>query len=185
MTKKGSLLFRTADRLSTLTGYASAVLIIAAMLVVCYGVALRYLLGASTIWQTELTIYLLMFAAFVGGAYGLRHGDHVRIDLVVNLFPARGQLALRFAAAVLGLLFVLVVAVVSAAMWWETVQHGSHSGTAWNPPLVYPHFILPLGMSLIALQYLAIVAELGRALLTGAREAAGVEDAETEGRQLH
>jgi TRAP-type C4-dicarboxylate transport system permease small subunit len=33
-----------------------------------HGVALRYLFGQPTIWQTEMSIYLLMFVAFVGAA---------------------------------------------------------------------------------------------------------------------
>jgi TRAP-type C4-dicarboxylate transport system permease small subunit len=161
---------RIVDRMSMAAGYLSAVLIIAAMLVVCYGVALRYVLGASTVWQTEMAIYLLMFAAFVGGAYGLRHGDHVRIDLVTNLMSARARIAVRFGAGILGTLFTATLAVIAAVMWRETVQHGIHSGTAWNPPLAYPHAILPLGMALISLQYLAVTARLGHALFTGARD---------------
>nr|WP_275548868.1 TRAP transporter small permease [Streptomonospora sp. PA3] len=137
------------------------------MLVICYGVALRYLFGMSTIWQTELSVYLLMFAAFVGGAYGLRNGDHVRIDLVVKLLPGRVQIGVRLLAAVLGLLLALAVAAVSGFMWWESVETGARSGTAWNPPLALPYAILPAGMALIALQYLAIVAGLFRALRGG------------------
>ena len=68
---RSPLLLRYIERLSELAGYASAVLILASMLIVCYGVLLRYVFGASTVWQLELSTYFLMFAAFVGGAYGL------------------------------------------------------------------------------------------------------------------
>ncbi|WP_046471569.1 TRAP transporter small permease subunit [Allosalinactinospora lopnorensis] len=162
-----SRFLRGIDRLSEAAGHASGLLIIVSMLVVCYGVALRYVFGASTVWQTELSIYLLMFAAFVGGAYGLRHGDHVRITLVVMKLPGRVQLAVRFLAAVLGLVLVATIAVVSGFMWWESVESGARSGTAWNPPLAYPYFIVPLGMALIGLQYLVVAAELFRALIAG------------------
>lgn len=162
-----SRFLRGADRLSGAAGYVSGALILVAMLVICYGVALRYLFGMSTIWQTELSIYLLMFAAFVGGAYGLRHGDHVRISLVVTLLPGRVQIGVRLLAAVLGLLLVLTVAVVSGFMWWEAVESGARSGTAWNPPLAYPYAILPAGMALIGLQYLAVVSGLFQALRRG------------------
>ncbi|RNL86568.1 TRAP transporter small permease subunit [Halostreptopolyspora alba] len=162
-----SRFLRGVDWLSGLAGYVSGILIITSMLVICYGVALRYLLGASTIWQTELSIYLLMFAAFVGGAYGLRHGDHVRITLVVKNLPGRLQIGARLLAAALGLVLVLTIAGISGFMWWEAVETGARSGTAWNPPLAYPYAILPVGMALIGLQYLSVVAGLFRALREG------------------
>lgn len=147
------------DRLSELAGYASAVLILISMLVVCYGVFLRYGLGASTVWQLELSTYFLMFAAFVGGAYGLKHGDHVNLSLIVERLPEKTQLYVRLLASVLGFFFVAVVAIIAYFLWWETAEAGRTSGTAWNVPLTYPYLIVPLGMTLIALQYLVIVVQ--------------------------
>jgi TRAP-type C4-dicarboxylate transport system permease small subunit len=160
-------LLRYINRLSELAGYASAVLILVSMLIVCYGVFLRYVLGASTVWQLELSTYFLMFAAFVGGAYGLRHGDHVNLSLIVNRLPAKAQLYVKLAASVLGFVFIAVVAVIAYFLWWETTEAGRTSGTAWNVPLTYPYFIVPLGMTLIALQYLVIVVELFQRIRTG------------------
>ncbi len=162
-----SFISRSINWLSEISGYVSGVLILSAMLIVCYGVVLRYVLGASTIWQTELSIYLLMFAAFVGGAYGLKHGDQVKIDVLVNRLPGRVQLFVRFVAVILGFVFIAAIGVISVELWWETVETGRRSGTAWNPRLMYPYFILPLGMTLIALQYLVIAAEIFRRLISG------------------
>ncbi len=174
------LWIRVIDRLSELSGYVSGALILISMLVISYAVVLRYVLGASTVWQTEFSIYLLMFAAFVGGAYGLKHGDHVSIDLVVNRLPDRFRLYTRLFAAVLGFVFIVIIAVTAALLWWETTVTGRSSGTAWNPPLTYPYFIVPLGMTLIALQYLAIAARLVRQITSGrVEEPAPDESGET------
>jgi TRAP-type C4-dicarboxylate transport system permease small subunit len=162
-----ALWIRIINRLSELSGYVSGVLILVSMLVICYAVILRYVLGASTIWQTELSIYLLMFAAFVGGAYGLKHGDHVSIDLLVNRLPGKVRLYAKLLAAILGFVFVVIISVIAFILWWETTAAGRHSGTAWNPPLTYPYFIVPLGMTLISLQYLVIVAEIVQQLFSG------------------
>ena len=56
-------------------------------------------------------------------------------------------------------MFVATVAVIAYVLWWETTQEGMTSGTAWNVPLTYPYLIVPLGMTLIALQYLVIVVQ--------------------------
>lgn len=161
------LFLRYVDRLSELSGYASGVLILAAMLTVCYGVLLRYVLGASTVWQLELSTYFLMFAAFVGGAYGLKHGDHVKIDLLVDRLPQKAQLYVRLLAAVLGFLFIVIVALIAYDLWWETTESGRTSGTAWNVPLTYPYLIVPLGMTLIALEYLIIAFDILRQIISG------------------
>jgi len=155
------------DRLSELSGYISAVLILASMLIVCYGVFLRYVLGASTVWQLELSTYFLMFAAFVGGAYGLRHGDHVNLSLIVDRLPEKAQLYMKLVASVLGFVFIAIVAVIAYNLWWQTAQAGRTSGTAWNVPLTYPYLIVPLGMTLIALQYLVIVVEIFQQIISG------------------
>jgi C4-dicarboxylate transporter, DctQ subunit len=172
------MLLRYIDRLSELAGYASAVLILVSMLVVCYGVALRYVFGASTVWQLELSTYFLMFAAFVGGAYGLKHGDHVNLSLIVDRLPGKTRLYVQLVASVMGLLFVAVVAVIGYVLWWETTQSGRTSGTAWNVPLTYPYFIVPLGMTLIALQYLVIVVQIIQQITPGGNSAVEGEDLE-------
>lgn len=162
-----SAFFRYVSLLSELAGYASGALILISMLIVCYGVFLRYVLGVSTVWQLELSTYLLMFAAFVGGAYGLKHGDHVKIDILVDRLSERAQLYVRLLASVLGFLFILTVALIAYVLWWDTAESGRTSGTAWNVSLTYPYLIVPLGMTLIALEYLVIIGGIVRQITSG------------------
>lgn len=171
---------RWIDGLSEAAGYVSGVLIVVSTLVICYGVVLRAF-GESTIWQTELTIYLLMFVTFVGGAYGLKHGAHVNVDLLVNRLPERGRLAMNLVVSLLCLVFLVVLAWKAYESWAVATQLDWHSGTAWNPSLKYPYAILPIGMSLIALQYVAIMVRDFRSLVQGGeenREQAGEETKE-------
>ena len=175
---RSPLLLRYIDRLSELAGYMSAVLILVSMLVVCYGVFLRYALGASTVWQLELSTFFLMFAAFVGGAYGLKHGDHVNLSLIVDRLPEKARLYVKLVASVLGFVFVAIVASIAYVLWWQTTEAGRTSGTAWNVPLTYPYLIVPLGMTLIALQYLVIVVRTFQQIRTSDRppdEGGGLE----------
>ncbi|MGI8911939.1 MAG: TRAP transporter small permease subunit [Rubrobacteraceae bacterium] len=171
-------LFRWVDRVSDLAGYVSGVLLLVSTLIICEAVTLRYVIGAPTVWQTELSIYLLMFAAFVGGAYGLKHGDHVNVDLVIEKLPGKARVAANIVAALLGLLFVVVVAVISFKLWWYATSTGQRSGTAWNPPMTFPYFIVPLGMTLMGLQYLSIIYDRIRELRAGDE---GEDDEEMDG----
>jgi TRAP-type C4-dicarboxylate transport system permease small subunit len=116
------------------------------------------------VWQTEVTIYLMMFVTFVGAAYGLKHHAHVGVDLVVERLSPRPQVMLRLVTAVLCLAVVLVVFWTSFELWLEAYEGGFRSPTAWRAPLAVVYTILPLGMLAVALQYVAMIMEAVLAL---------------------
>ncbi|QNN53553.1 TRAP transporter small permease [Nocardioides mesophilus] len=158
-TLKYILTFRWANLTSEASGYLSGIALLGATFATMHGVASRYFLGHPTIWQTELSVYLLLFVTFVGGAYGLKHHAHVGVDLMVEALPARPQLLMRVVASVLSLVVVLVVLWTATTMWWEATESGWTSSTVWAAPLSIVYAILPLGMLLIACQYIAFVIE--------------------------
>lgn len=154
-----ALTFRWATWLSELTGYLSGVALIAATFVTAHGVFVRYVLRESTIWQTETTIYLMMFVTFVGAAYGLKHHAHVGVDLLVERVDGRAKLVWKLITSVLCLAVVLVVLYLSYQMWYTAWQGGHRSATAWRAPLSIAYAILPIGMLLVALQLIAMIIE--------------------------
>lgn len=161
------LRFRWANVLSEIAGYLSAVALILATLAMVYGVTLRYFFGRPTVWQTEVSVYLLVFVTFVGGAYGLKHHAHVGVDLLVDRLPPRPQLVLRLLTGVLALGVVGAVIWTSYGTWWEATEGGFRSPTALRAPLSIVYGILPLGMLLIALQYIAFLIEGVEGLVAG------------------
>jgi TRAP-type C4-dicarboxylate transport system permease small subunit len=52
-------------------------------------------------------------------------------------------------------------------MWWETVTHKEHSESLWGPPLWIPYLFLPLGMTLLFLQYIVFIGRKIERLRTG------------------
>ncbi len=177
---KKFFLFRWINLLSEATGYLGGLAIVIATLIISYAVAVRYLFGIGGVWTTELAVYLLIFATFIGGAYGLKHDAHVGVDLLVNKLSGRAQAALKLIASLLALVVVSVVAWRAWVLWWEVTHEGRTSASAWGPPLSYPYFILPLGMTLIALQYLVLISAQIRQLITGETEDVDTQ-AEPEG----
>ena len=165
--KEKFFLFRWINMISEVSGYLSGIAIVIATLIICQAVALRYLFGMSGVWTTEFAVYMLIFATFIGGAYGLKHDAHVGVDLITNQLPGRAQAALKLVASLLAVVLVMVVVWRAWLLWWEATEAGWNSETAWGPPLTYPYFILPLGFTLIALQYLVIVSNNLRQLIRG------------------
>ncbi len=146
-----------AKLLSKITGLLGALSLLGAALVTTEAVLVRKLLGWSTIWQIEFSVFLLMFACFVGAAYGQFGRHHLNIDmLIIHLKPKTREIVLTAADAVTCLV-CLVVAYYAWPMWWEAVVRNDHSESLWGPPLWIPYLFLPLGLSLVFLQCLVQV----------------------------
>ncbi|WP_213161233.1 TRAP transporter small permease subunit [Kaustia mangrovi] len=156
---------RLMDAVSRLCGIVAMALLAAAVFVVCYMIFVRYVLGHSTIWQTEFTIYALMAATFIGSPYVLMLRGHVGVDLLPLALPERGRIVLEVVAGLLGLAFCMLLAYASWIYFHEAWAGGWRTDTVWAPPLWIPVAPLPLGAGLLCLQY---VAELMK--LNGARQ---------------
>lgn len=157
MRKKDPMWVRGINFLSEASGYLSGILIFLASLIIVYQVVIRYFIGASTIWQTELSIYMLIFATFVGAAYGLKHDGHVGVDVITDLLPEKPKAMLKIITSLASMVLTIVVAWKGWGMWYKATINGWHSETVWGPALTYPYIILPIGMTLVSLQFLVII----------------------------
>lgn len=159
-----------AKVLSKITGLIGALSLLGAALVTTESVLVRKLLGWSTIWQIEFSVFLLMFSCFVGAAYGQFGRHHLNIDmLIIHLKPKPREKVLAAADAVTCLV-CLVVAYYAWPMWWEAVIRNDHSESLWGPPLWIPYLFLPLGLSLVFLQCLVQVYQRIEAIKLGSIE---------------
>lgn len=162
-----ALSFQWAHRTSEACLYVSGVAMALATLVMVHGVVMRYFLGRSTIWQTELAIYLLLVVAFFGAAYGAKHHAHVGIDLLVERLRPRRRTQIKLFTDLMSLAVVLVVVFTAGAVWLEALFSGWESHTSWRAPLGAVYAIVPLGMLLVAFQYTAFIVEGVQALRSG------------------
>ena len=150
---------RFVDRLSDACAVAASAMLIAATLIVCYMVVYRWL-GNSTWWEIELATYLIVGAVLVGSPFCLKTRGHIGVDLFSHLLGPRGQRILARVLALLGLAVCLYLAWEGLQLPLEALHKNERSGSLWNPPR-WPFFaLMPLGLGLTALQY---VAELFRA----------------------
>ena len=161
-----TLFIEAVRGLSRLFGVLAALLIVAGALVVCHLVFVRYVLNASAIWQHEFVTFALIASTFLGSPYLLLTRGHVNVDLLPIYLGGRIRFALALIAAVVSLAFCLVIAWTGYQWWHEAWAKDWHAETVWSPPLWIPYLAMPLGIGLLALQYVADIL----ALLTG-REA--------------
>ncbi len=151
---------RVVGFLSTALGLVAALLVAAAVAVVCQMVVMRYLLGASTVWQTEFVTYAIVAATFLGSPYVLAIGGHVNVDLLPHYLHGTTRRLLLLVAHLLGLAFCAVLFWQSALYWFENWTEGWTTQTIWALPLWIPLLPLPVGFGMLVLQYLAALAVL-------------------------
>ncbi len=145
---------------SKLCGMLAAGLIASAILVVCEMVVIRYFLKASATWQTDYATYSLVAATLLGNPYILSIKGHVNVDLLPNYLGARGRRVLAIIAGSGGLIFAGILAWCGSVLFHEALTGGWRTDTIWELPLWIPYLALPLGIGLLALQYLADIVEL-------------------------
>jgi TRAP-type C4-dicarboxylate transport system permease small subunit len=167
---------RSVRRLSQACGVVAAALLAAATVVVCQMVAMRYILGASTVWQTEFVTFAIVAATFIGGPYVLLHRGHVNVDLVPLYVSRRLRLPLALVGTVASLIFCVVIAWYGWIYFHEALTQGWRTETVWSLPLWIPLLPLPVGMGLLSLQYVADIA----CLMTGREAPFGMEQEEAE-----
>ena len=143
---------RAVDRVSDVCGVVAATMILVAVLLTCQMIWVRYVSNASTVWQTETVIYLMIGATLIGLPYVQRVRGHVNVDLLPRLLPpaaARGLAVLTLGTAVV----VMGVMVWHGfEMWHAAWERGWRSDTVWGPPLWIPYLAVPVGLGLYLLQ---------------------------------
>jgi len=146
---------RFIHSLSKLCGIISTTLIASAVLVTTQMVIVRYLFKMSTVWQTEYVIFSLAAATFIGAPYVLMKKGHVNVDLIPYYLNQKGKNILAIVAAILALIFLLVLFYSSVQLTNHAWVKNIKTPTIWNFPMWKVYIFLPIGMGIMVLQYLA------------------------------
>jgi len=113
----------------------------------------RFALSYSSNWGEEIARYAFIYLAWIGAAAGVKDRAHIRIDIILNFLPRKGQLSVY----IFGDLVMLVVACLAFYYSLETfltslkfgsVTHGLGIAQAWFIAAV------PIGFSLICFRLL-------------------------------
>ena len=103
---------KLADRIEAfidLVGRAASWLALVLALVMGGNVLLRYAFSLGWIWTQELEWHLLVPVCLVGMSYALRHGEHVRVDVLFASFSPRTKHVIDVVSAILAMALSLAV----------------------------------------------------------------------------
>ena len=144
------------DRFIDLVGRAFSWLALVVALVMGANVLLRYGFALGWIWAQELEWHLLVPLTLVGMSYALRHGEHVRVDVLFSRFSARSKIVVDILSAVIAMIFAILVIALSIPYVEQSWNIGEGSP---NPGGIDYRYIIksmiPVGFGLLFLQSLS------------------------------
>jgi C4-dicarboxylate transporter DctQ subunit len=125
----------------------------AATLITFAAVVMRYVGGAGLSWAQELTIYLFIWMAKFGAAYGVRTGIHIGVDFVVNASRPSIKRTLIIISMLLGVVFTGVISFFGAR--WVIFIYGTGQT---SPDLEWPMWVIylaiPFGSGLMCYRFI-------------------------------
>jgi TRAP-type mannitol/chloroaromatic compound transport system permease small subunit len=116
-------------------------------------VLLRYVFHTGTVWSQELEWHLMAPICLFGMSYALRHGEHVRVDVMFAGFTQRSKYFVEFLSS-------LILMAISVIIIWLSINYVMQSwsvaeGSA-NPGGIPARYVLksliPIGFALMFVQ---------------------------------
>jgi TRAP-type mannitol/chloroaromatic compound transport system permease small subunit len=144
------------ERFIEVVGEWTSWISLAIVVLMATNVLLRYAFSIGSVWAQELEWHLLVPLILFGMSYALRHGEHVRVDIVYGRFPTRVKLIVDLVSA------LLTVAISVLIIWFSinyvqqayVIDEGSP-----DPGGLAHRFLLkaliPVGFTLLLLQSIA------------------------------
>jgi TRAP-type C4-dicarboxylate transport system permease small subunit len=139
--------------LENFEGYCCVVFLMAMSIILFVQVVFRFVLHAALPWSEEASRYLLVWTAFIGGAYGVRRGAHIGIEAFALLLPKKAQKVLN--------LFVLVVSTVVCCVILKygidivsTQLSKGQLSPAMRIPMGYMYAAIPVGMVFFIIRHI-------------------------------
>jgi len=146
---------RFIDGISEWTGRVACWLIIVMMVIMVYEVVTRYALENPSHWAYELSGLLLGPLWLLGGAYVLKVGGHVNVDLFYRHLPLRRRAIIDLVTYTLFFLYCTLILLGGWDYFWLALIRHAHTRSMWGPPLAPFWVMIPIGAGLILLAGIA------------------------------
>jgi TRAP-type C4-dicarboxylate transport system permease small subunit len=155
--------------LLVLTRAAAGILLLSSVALNFANIIGRYFFSVSIPWAEEIMLFLMVGCVFTGCCAVAWEGRQIRMDVVVNMLPAK----VRDLIGVISELALIASAIAVAVFAWPVIAQLAEfdeRSQAANFPLVIPQAFIPIGYTLMAL--LVAVRLLTRHRTSGRRSGA-------------
>ncbi len=142
-----------------LMGAATLVIFVAVVHRYAAGLAIPgvqdFLLNINMSWAQELCIYMFIWMAKFGAAYGVRTGIHVGVDLIINQLSTPWRNKFIIFGLLAGALFTGMVGTFGAEFVWK-LAHTEQVSADLEVPIWIVYLAIPLGSYLMCFRFLQV-----------------------------
>ncbi len=128
-------------------------------------VVARYAFNTGFTWAPELVEYFFLWTVMIGASYGVKHGVHLGVDILVTKFKPEIRKWITLAAVGISILFTAGMCYLSIFYVWENYKMDLLSVDLEIPQWI-PHLALPFGFGLITFRFI----QVGWLVYTGKQE---------------
>jgi C4-dicarboxylate transporter DctQ subunit len=114
-----------------------------------------WLIGINMSWAQELCIYLFVWMAKFGAAYGVRTGIHVGVDVLINQLGDRSRRKFILFGLLAGALFTVIVGSMGANFVWH-LAHTEQISPDLEVPVWIVYLAIPCGSYLMCFRFLQV-----------------------------
>jgi C4-dicarboxylate transporter DctQ subunit len=165
--------------LNRLEEFLIASFMAAATLVTFAAVVMRYATGSGIDWAQELTIYLFIWMAKFGAAYGVRTGIHIGVDFLVNWVRPSIRRVMVIAALSLGMIFTGAIAFLGAR-WVIFIYGTGQVSPDMEMPMWIVYLAIPFGSGLMCYRFMQVLAGFSKHGTLPAHNFGGGDEAHAE-----
>jgi len=133
-------------------GKIVAFLIYPVMLVLVYEVVMRYVFNRPTIWAHETSCMLYGAHFILGGAYALKHGAFVNVEVFYMRFPKRTKAVIDLFTWTMFYVFVGALLLKSLPWAWESFTVREFTDSTWGPPVWPVKWTIPFAAFFMLMQ---------------------------------
>lgn len=146
---------RIINRISDGFGYLAGMMIIFGFVIVMLEMFVRTFFAKTIHITNEYTAYLTAGVTFLGLAYTLKEGGHIRLSFLHSFLKGKKVIILDIITFIIGIIFFTVITFITAKHAWGSYVIGSRSMQITRTLLWIPQSLLPMGSFVMVLQYIA------------------------------
>jgi len=146
--------YEKIKRLNSLCATLSGLVLLFVTFSIFADVFLRYFFNRPSIWITEVSSYLFLYIIFLGTAYALQQGLHIRVTFLLDQFGPRVTRILELVTSLFSIVFCLALLWQTWVMTWTAFKEDWTSPTMLSAPFASIYIAMVVGSALLCLTFM-------------------------------
>ena len=114
-------------------------------------VVMRYVFHHSLAWSEELVRYMYVWETWIGVSYAAHRGSHLRITMLRDKLPPKGQKIVEFIVTLIWIAFAIFV-FRQGVRALQTIAKFGQKSSALRIPMQWCYLSIPVGMCMMTIR---------------------------------